>query len=187
LLPKLGPVSKYYTAGDTVPAGPPTPSIGDVLSRVDSIGQSVNTMMKAMQSDFVQAGALRDLRTTIGKTAQFSAQLQAIAAEQNRNLTETLAAYRRAASSLDSARISATLENLRETSSNVTRLTADLDSSTTRLNSLMARVNNGEGTVGKLLTDTLLYRDIRNLVGRTDSLLADFKANPKKYINLRIF
>ena len=51
----------------------------------------------------------------------------------------------------------------------------------------MSRVDKGEGTVGKLLTDTLLYRDIRNLVGRTDSLLADFKANPKKYINLRIF
>jgi phospholipid/cholesterol/gamma-HCH transport system substrate-binding protein len=187
LLPKLGPVSKYYSAGDTVPAGPPTPSIGDVLSRVDSIGQSVNSMMKAMQSDFVQAGALRDLRTTIGKTAAFSAQLQAIAAEQNSNLSQTLAAYRRAASALDSARIEATLENLRLTSSNITRLTADLDSGTARLNGLMARVDRGEGTVGKLLTDTLLYHDIRGLVGRTDSLLADFKANPKKYINLRIF
>jgi phospholipid/cholesterol/gamma-HCH transport system substrate-binding protein len=187
LLPKLGPNPKSYASGDTVPAGPPTPSIGDVLSRVDSIGQSVNTMMKAMQSDFVQAGALRDLRTTIGKTAAFSAQLQAIAAEQNSNLSATLAAYRRAASALDSARIEATLENLRLTSSNITRLTADLDSGTAKLNGLMARVDRGEGTVGKLLTDTLLYHDIRGLVGRTDSLLADFKANPKKYINLRIF
>ena len=90
-------------------------------------------------------------------------------------------------SAIDSAQISATLSNLRATSNNVTRLTADLDSSTIRLNTLIGRVDRGEGTVGKLMTDTLLYRDIRNLVGRTDSLLADFKANPKKYINLRIF
>ena len=42
-------------------------------------------------------------------------------------------------------------------------------------------------TVGKLLKDTLLYRDLRGLVTQADSVLADLKANPKKYINLRIF
>ena len=52
---------------------------------------------------------------------------------------------------------------------------------------LLALAQNGNGTVGKLLTDSLLYRDIRHTVASMDSLLADIKANPKKYINLRIF
>jgi phospholipid/cholesterol/gamma-HCH transport system substrate-binding protein len=48
-------------------------------------------------------------------------------------------------------------------------------------------MQNGNGTVGKLLTDSLLYTDIRRLVQQTDSLMADFKKNPRKYINLKIF
>ena len=52
---------------------------------------------------------------------------------------------------------------------------------------ILARVERGEGTVGKLLTDSLLYRDMRNLLAQTDSLMADFKKNPRKYINLQIF
>ena len=187
LQPKLGPNPKSYAAGDTVPAGPPTPSIGDVLSRVDSIGQSVNAMTQALEAELVQAGGLRDLRRTIASTAQLTAQMQAIAAEQNRNLTATLGAYRRAATSIDSVQIGRTLENLRLTTANAAELTADLDSTTTRINGLVSRLERGEGTAGKLLSDTLLYRDLRNLVARTDSLLADLKANPKKYINLRVF
>ena len=45
----------------------------------------------------------------------------------------------------------------------------------------------GEGTAGKLLRDTLLYNDLRNVVTHVDSVLADLKANPRKYINLSIF
>ena len=40
---------------------------------------------------------------------------------------------------------------------------------------------------GKLLKDTLLYRDLRGLVTQADSVLADLKKNPRKYINLSIF
>lgn len=187
LLPKLGPSPNSYSPGDTVPAGPPTPSIGDVLSRVDSIGGSVNRMTRALELEMVQAGGLRDLRRTMASTAALTAQMQAIAAEQSRNLTATLAAYRRAASSLDSASIGATLENLRATSANVTRLTADLDTTTVRLSGVLGRLERGEGTAGKLLSDTLLYADLRRLVMHTDSILIDLKNNPRKYINLRVF
>lgn len=187
LQPKLGPNPKSYEVGDTIPAAPPMPGIGEVLGRVDSIGQSVSRMMTAMEHEFIQAGALRDLRRTIARTTEFSGQLSVIAAEQNRNLTSTLAAYRRAAASIDSAKVDAMLANLQETSANFSQLTANLDSSTSRLNTLLAKVERGEGTAGKFVTDTGLYRDLRNLVGRTDSLLADLKSNPRKYINLRIF
>src|SRR4051812_31797084 len=102
LLPKLGPNPRSYSAGDTVPAGPPTPSIGDVLGRVDSIGQSVNKMTQAMERELVAAGALRDIRRTIGETSRLSVELHAIATEQSSNLSSTLGAFRRAATTIDS-------------------------------------------------------------------------------------
>lgn len=182
------PVSPLnYAPGDTVPPGTPTPDIGQIMTRVDSIGQSVERMAHAFDVELVQAGGVRDLRKTIATTTALAAQMQSIAAEQNRNLTATLNAYRRAATAIDSARIDSTLRSFSSTSQNFAKLASTLDSASRQLNVALGRLNTGEGSAGRLLTDTSLYRDVRNLVGSVDSLMADFKKNPKKYINLRIF
>jgi phospholipid/cholesterol/gamma-HCH transport system substrate-binding protein len=112
-------------------------------------------------------------------------------AQQNRNLTETMASFRDAtghlSSVVDSAQIEATLRNIRQVSDNAVRFSANLDSTNTALRKALAQMQDGNGTIGKLLTDSLLYSDVRRLVQQTDSLMADFKKNPRKYINLRIF
>ena len=41
---------------------------------------------------------------------------------------------------------------------------------------VVAGIERGDGTVGKFLKDTLLYRDLRGLVTQADSVLADLKA-----------
>ena len=88
---------------------------------------------------------------------------------------------------VDSAQIKSTLAAFRQTASNADSLMQRLSSNTTQLQAVLARLERGEGTAGKLLTDSLLYRDTRNLLMRVDSLVADFQKNPKKYINLSVF
>jgi len=144
-------------------------------------------MTQALDMELVQAGGVKDLRKTIASTSALAAQMQAIAAEQNRNLTSTLAAYRRAATAIDSARIDSTLRSFSSTSQNFAKLATSLDSASRQLNNALAKLNTGEGSAGRLLTDDSLYRDIRHVVGSVDSLMNDFKKNPRKYINLRIF
>jgi len=187
LTPTIPVSPQNYAPGDTVPPGTPTPDIGQIMTRVDSIGQSVERMAHTFDVELVQAGGVRDLRKTIATTSALAAQMQSIAAEQNRNLTATLNAYRRAATAIDSARIDSTLRSFSSTSQNFAKLANTLDSASRQLNGALAKLNTGEGSAGRLLTDTSLYRDVRNLVGSVDSLMTDFKKNPKKYINLRIF
>jgi phospholipid/cholesterol/gamma-HCH transport system substrate-binding protein len=187
LTPTMPVSSQNYAPGDTVPAGTPTPDLAQIMTRVDSIGQNVERMTRAMDMELVQAGGVKDLRRTIASTTSLATELQSIAAEQNRNLTATLAAYRRAATAIDSARIDSTLRSFSLTSQNFAKLATSLDSASRQLNVALAKLNTGEGSAGRLLTDTSLYRDVRNLVGSVDSLMNDFKKNPRKYINLRIF
>lgn len=187
LIPQTGPSPISYAPGDTVPAGPPQVGVNQIMARADSIGSAVQAVTQALQVELVQQGALRDIRRTLNSTAALSVQLQAIAAEQNRNLTQTLAAYRHAASAIDSARIGATLANMQRTSENVQRMTLALDTSSSRINDILTRLEQGRGTAGKLLADTLLYSDLRHAAGSLDSLMADLKRNPRRYINLRIF
>ena len=193
LTPK-GPSSISYAPNDTVPVGPSDTDIQAIMNRVDSIGATVQLMTKTLNQELIASGGFKDMRKTLANAAELSAnasrlsvQLNAIAAEQNRNLTATMASFRRAASAVDSAQIDSTLKNFRTSSASLTRIAANLDSTTKKVNGLVGGIERGEGTVGKFMKDTLLYRDMRGLVSQADSVLADLKANPKKYINLRIF
>jgi phospholipid/cholesterol/gamma-HCH transport system substrate-binding protein len=193
LTPK-GPSRVSYAPNDTVPVGPSDTDIQAIMNRVDSIGATVQLMTKTLNQELIASGGFKDMRKTLANAAELSAnasrlsvQLNAIAAEQNRNLTATMASFRRAASAVDSAQIDSTLKNFRTSSASLTRIASNLDSTTKKVNSLVGGIERGEGTVGKFMKDTLLYRDLRGLVTQADSVLADLKANPKKYINLRVF
>ncbi|HTE44748.1 MAG TPA: hypothetical protein VK636_05845, partial [Gemmatimonadaceae bacterium] len=163
----------------------------EIMDHVDSIGRSVSVLTKALEVEVVQAGTLKDIHKAMAAAAEFSAQLQSVTAEQNRNFTKTLEAFREGAQHVsnlaDSVQLAAVVANARQITENTARLAANVDSTNAQLQKLLAQAKNGNGTVGKLLSDSLLYMDTRHLLQRMDSLLADVKANPKKYINLRIF
>jgi phospholipid/cholesterol/gamma-HCH transport system substrate-binding protein len=48
-------------------------------------------------------------------------------------------------------------------------------------------MDRGEGTLGKLSRDDSLYVNLNEAVVNLKTLVADFRANPKKYINVSVF
>ena len=69
----------------------------------------------------------------------------------------------------------------------VRQIMTNLETTTNELHTLSQQLNSKEGTIGKVINDEKLYEDLRSLLTRADSLVTDFKANPRKYINLSIF
>ena len=191
LNPPIPAPAASYAPNDTIPPGIPSADIDQILTRVDSIGRNVGVLTKALEVELVQAGMFKDLHNVVASTAKLSAQLQSVLAEQNKNAPLTMEAFRTSATRLsnlaDSAQIAASLTNVRQITENSARLSANLDSTNAQLRRLLLLAERGNGTVGKLLTDTLLYNDIHRLVRQADSLLADIRANPKKYFSVRIF
>jgi phospholipid/cholesterol/gamma-HCH transport system substrate-binding protein len=181
------PVRESFASGDTVPARAATSGLDALTARADTITGSLSRVARAFETQFVQEGGLRDLRQAVGAMNRLTTQLSAITAEQNRNITATLAAFRSTARGADSAQVASTIRGFRETTASADSLMQRLSSNTTQLQAILARLERGEGTVGKFLTDTGLYRDARNLLTRADSLMSDFQRNPRKYINLQIF
>ena len=186
-LKPTGPSPVSFQPGDTVPGRASSGGLEALQGRADTVAASLSRITQAFETEFVQAGGLRDIRQTIGSMNRLVGQMQGIVAEQNRNLTATMSAFRRTAGAVDSAQIATTLRSFRETSANADSLMLRLSSNTTQLQAILARIERGEGTAGKFMTDTGLYRDARNLLTRVDSLMSDFQKNPRKYINLRVF
>jgi len=79
------------------------------------------------------------------------------------------------------------LTNVRDVTGNLADVTATLRHTTAVLDSLLAKVNSGRGTMGQLVNDTAIMAELRRTNRHLDSLLTDFMANPKKYINVHVF
>jgi phospholipid/cholesterol/gamma-HCH transport system substrate-binding protein len=70
---------------------------------------------------------------------------------------------------------------------NLQRLSGQLAQSTGTLNNLLNKVNRGEGTLGKLATDTLLYGDIHKTLDALQQLLNDLRERPGRYLTVKVF
>jgi phospholipid/cholesterol/gamma-HCH transport system substrate-binding protein len=193
LTPK-GPNPNSIPAEDTVPVGPSAPGIAQITGKADSIATSVNAMTTALNRQLIEAGGVDDLRKTLASSNQLMlsmnrlvSQFSTIAAEQNRQLSLTQASLRSATSGIDSAKIDSTLTYIRTTSANMAQLTADFRVTAVKLDSVITKANSGTGSVGLMLNDPGAYNDVRALIQHMDSLMADVKKNPRKYINLSIF
>jgi len=61
-----------------------------------------------------------------------------------------------------------------------------LNSMADRLDKLTASLNQGEGTAGQLLHDKQLYENMNGAVTQLQDLLKEIKADPKKYLNVKV-
>jgi len=181
------PDPRSFKPGDTVPIGPSTPGIAELTAKADSVMNSVNAITTALEHEMVGTGGVRDLRNTIGATNRLVNDFSAIANEQSRQLTATMASVRRATTAIDPAKVDSTLANFRTTSANLAELSGQVKETSRKLDAVLAKVDSGPGSAARLINDPGAYNDVRGLLQRMDSLLADIKKNPKRYINVRIF
>ena len=53
--------------------------------------------------------------------------------------------------------------------------------------SVLTKINAGQGTLGLLVNDSSLYIGSDSLVAQLRQLVTDIKANPKRYLSVRLF
>lgn len=181
------PNPSSFAAGDTVPVGPSTAGIAQLTSKADSIATSVNAITGSMQRQLIAAGGLRDLRQALAGTNRLVAEFGAIAAEQSRQLSATMTSVRRLTAAVDPVKVDSVVNNLQTASANMTAVSSELRSTSAKLDGIIAKVDSGSGSAAKLINDPGAYNDVRALLQRMDSLVADVKKNPKKYITVKIF
>jgi len=55
-----------------------------------------------------------------------------------------------------------------------------------KLDQVIDKINNGDGTVGRLLNDSALYEGLDGTTRELQGLLKDFRANPKKFLTIQL-
>ena len=92
------------------------------------------------------------------------------------NLSEILTARR--------GEVESSIKNFSEASNMLEGLTNKMDKSMTSVQRLLAKIENEEGSVGKVIAKDDLYNDLRHLTAELDTLVQDLKKRPQKYLNL---
>jgi len=96
--------------------------------------------------------------------------------------TRTLQATERVMERVDSMLGSGTGRNIDSISTNLAKLTNHLTHTTAQLDTLLSRMNRGEGTLGRMASDTMMYHDLHALSVSLTALLTDLKEHPDKYV-----
>jgi phospholipid/cholesterol/gamma-HCH transport system substrate-binding protein len=100
-------------------------------------------------------------------------------------LTKTLANFRQLSTRLDSTLIAFRTDTI---SANLSAMTTQLTATTARLDTLLAGVNRGRGTVGKFVTDSGLYHDLRDISQSMKKVLDELAKHPGKVpVTIKLF
>lgn len=167
---------------------------------------TLNQQMLNEQSNSPLALTVRDLRKSLANLESATAQVDELMRRSSGKIDGALGNLDAITANLDKQepQINAMIGNLSavstqlkdgnleqtltEVKTTLTKLQTALSSAEQTLGSVqtaMGKVNSGEGSLGKLLNDETLYKDITSLSGRVDSLMKDFQQRPYRYMPLK--
>lgn len=176
----LGEGSEYLSSGDTICGGglqsglmdgvtSLMPAVGALLPKIDSILTNLNTIVSdsKLQESLLEVNAIaHQLKATVG--------------ELNSRLPSILDNANSASANLD-----AMSENLRAI--DLQPILAQADSALAKANEALSALSGTEGTAARLINSNELHDQLTQTLADVDSLVADIKQNPKRYINIKVF
>ena len=167
------------------------PGLTDMLNdKLTPLQEKLESMLTSADSVLISVNNVFDDKTK--KNLQLSiAQLNA-----------TLTAFKNTSNSVNQLlednqeKLNTTLTNVSEISENLNQITdslananlaqtvRNLEATIGNFNAVLTDMQNGEGTMGKLLKDEALYNNISGATKELEELLRDIKLHPKRYFRI---
>jgi phospholipid/cholesterol/gamma-HCH transport system substrate-binding protein len=160
-------------------------NIASLIDNVEEVTQRLSALVSQQADAFAGVtDEVRDVAREIGYAASE-------ARESFERVSETLAREELARSIEDLAVV---MENVRDfsgglegTAGDIRELAARADSTLTRIESVMAQVEEGEGSIARLLRDPTMATEMEGALQQLHLLLEDIRENPRRYLRLSIF
>ncbi|MGB1307718.1 MAG: MlaD family protein [Oceanihabitans sp.] len=149
------------------------------LQSADSLLISLNKIVKD-DSEKGLKSAIGELNETIKSFKTLSTSFNSLIAKNDKSLTSVISNFDKISNDL--ATLSSDLKDVE-----LSKTVKTLDQTLLNVNTLLADLDKGEGTLGKLLSDDELYNNLEVASQQLQELLQDFKLNPSRYIKVSVF
>ncbi len=168
-------------------------SLNPALTSVNGAVQSLDSLLKVIGTYFDPA-TKNNFHAIIGNLTKSSAELQIMLNSQTGNLAKTLGNVNAFTANLakNNNKIDTTLNNLAQASGKFANIKIDetlssLQGAVNELKAVVAKANSKDGSIGLLLNDPKLYRNLESTTYKLNILLDDFRTHPKRYVNVSVF
>ena len=164
--------------------------------------QTVDQFRSVIANLAVVSSEARDLITQQASTiTEVSADVARAADEISQASAQANTTFRELDEILNRGDLDSILVSVRSATSDIDRIAAKVNLSVVGLDQTVAkadstfgsvqrltsRIESGQGALGRLLVDSTLAVRAESAMAQLDSLLADIKANPRRYVRLSIF
>ena len=173
-------------ATDSIP-GAREPDLSEVVAGVANPGRAALSNAEQFLSPEAAAqlrALLAEARTAVG---QLGTATQTGSQEAGAALLDIRRVFQRLDLLLGKDETAQTLQGMRDASRNLAQVTATLERTTVSLDSILNKINTGRGSIGRMVNDTTLVTDLEAASRAITDLVTDLKANPSKYIHVRVF
>jgi phospholipid/cholesterol/gamma-HCH transport system substrate-binding protein len=163
--------------------------MGQMITEVRDLVGVLSTSVQGAPESFRRADStVTDLRATARMLAELLTENRERINNAARDM-EAGAKTLRSAVDRKAGQFDSTFDRISQASDRILTAANKFDSLSDQLRRLANQVESGEGTLGALVHDPSLYDDLKRAASEIDALVADIRANPKKYVhvNLSIF
>ncbi len=203
----LGSSTTYFKHKDTIATQVGAGMLSDVMGKVDPV---LNGVKKAVGSadtllnnfnSVINAAAKKNIAEMLDNINKITASiilstssLNTLLNAQNGALSKSLNNVSGITSNFagNNDKINSVVSNLDKTTKKFAELdvqnTLDtLNGAIANLKALLANISNSKGTLGLLMNDATLYKNLSSTSNKVNLLLDDIRINPKRYINISLF
>ena len=166
--------------------------LGDLKGKLSVVADNLATALANINTLVEQN--TDNLSGTISNLNSISSSLDGVLKSERKNIEGIVTSLNGLAEMLDQnterfdriiGNVDAVAEQLEQ--AKVDSLVQAFTSTADNLSRMLASINAGEGTVGKLMNDKELYDNLAAASGNLSALLADLKEHPARYVHISVF
>lgn len=164
----------------------------NLISSIDSV-MTITKLMLSLKTRNNIENSFESVRKAILSLEKTAYKLDDLIASEKSKMSSILSNLNSVTSNLNKneQKINFILNNLSNLSDSISKsqlksAISNADKTIKELNLVLVKINQGEGTLGKLAKNDSLYYNLSNSAKNLDKFLLDLKQNPKRYVHFSI-
>ncbi|WP_127844964.1 MlaD family protein [Psychroflexus aestuariivivens] len=146
---------------------------------IDTLVSSVNFILDSETKSSVKT-SFAELNETLQSLNKASQEIEKVVGSNSENIDKTFQNFKKTSDNL--VKVSDTLSQIE-----FNRIVSNAEETVLRFKKISEKLDNGEGSMGKLLNDEKLYTNLEKATKELEELLRDIKENPKRYVHFSVF
>ena len=153
--------------------------IEKMMVSADLLLNNLNEVFDIQTKDNIKL-SIAELSNTITSFKATSESLNGLVSDNKSSIGETILNFNKISQDLTS--VSKSISE-----SDLDSIMLNLKSTLSSFDNLLATIENGEGSIGKLMKDDGAYNNLNAATKQLEQLLEDMKLNPKRYVHFSLF